>query len=213
MMLTASEVKEDDIINSKIFHFGTLSMTHANARAATLKALEIAKAANILISFDPNLRPSLWSSLEDAREQVLCGLAYCDILKISDNEIEWLTGEQDFDRGVKWITNRFNIPLILLSMGERGSRAYYKDLRVEMPAFIQSEEKSAGGDKVGAGDTFCGCALHFVLKYGIDDLSKEQLEELLRFSNAAASIITTRKGALMVMPEPEEIEALMCGEL
>ena len=98
MMLTEDEIPEDLIKDTKIFHFGTLSMTHEGVRRATKKALELAKGAGALISFDPNLRPPLWANLEEAKEQILYGLNFCQVLKISDNEIQWLTGKEDHDR-------------------------------------------------------------------------------------------------------------------
>lgn len=99
MMLTKEDVPEKVIQDSKIFHFGTLSMTHDGVREATKKAVCIAEEAGTLISFDPNLRPPLWKSLDDAKEAVHYGLAHCQILKISDNEIQWLTGKEDYSRG------------------------------------------------------------------------------------------------------------------
>lgn len=101
MMLRADELKEDLLTDTRIFHFGTLSMTHAGVREATKKAVATAKEAGARISFDPNLREPLWNTLDDAKEQVRWGLGQCDILKISDNEIQWLTGEDDFTEGVK----------------------------------------------------------------------------------------------------------------
>lgn len=208
-MLHEDEVDHDMVAHAKIFHFGSFSMTHEISRAATKKALGIAKESGVLISFDPNLRLDIWGSEEEARRQIACGLEYCHILKISDDEIRWLTKKQDFDEGIQWIRDRFNIPLILLTMGEHGSRAYYKNLRVERPAVLQSEDKLAEGDRVGAGDTFCGCILDAILKFGIKDLQESDLQKMLRFANTAAGIIITRKGALTVMPELSEIEALM----
>lgn len=202
MMLSEKEVPEDLIVNSKIFHYGTLSMTHEGVRAATKKALNIAKTNRILISFDPNLRPPLWNSLEEAKEQVLYGLQYCDVLKISDNEIQWLTGEEDYSKGVSWIKERYpEIQLIFVTMGKEGSRAYYGDMMVEAAACIN--EKTF--ETTGAGDTFCGCVLHAILENGLENLSEEKLRETLQFANSAASLVTTRKGALRVMPEREEI--------
>ena len=210
MMLTEDEVPEELIQNSKIFHFGTLSMTHEVVRRATRKALDIAKNAGVMISFDPNLRPPLWDSLETAREQVLYGLGFCDVLKISDNEIEWLTGENEYTAGVEWIRERYDIPLILVSMGRDGSRAYYdggssKKIMVEEKAFLQKNTV----DTTGAGDTFFGCILHYLCKYDINDLNEDLLSEMLRFANAAASIVTTRKGALRVMPDVSEVKRLL----
>lgn len=205
MMLFESDLKEELIRDTKIFHFGTLSMTHEGVRKATKKALEIAKEAGAIISFDPNLRPPLWNSLDEAKDQVLYGLNYCDILKISDNEIQWLTGEEDYTAGVQWINDRFQIPLILVSMGKEGSRAYYQGNMVEVKPFIQKNTI----ETTGAGDTFCGCVLHYICENGLDNLSESGLKDVLTFANAAAALITTRKGALRVMPDLEEIHSLL----
>ncbi len=204
MMLCAEEVDENVISASKIFHFGTLSMTHEGVRTATKKAVDIAKENHVLISFDPNLREPLWDSLDNAREQTSYGMSVCDILKISDNEIQWYTGEKDYSEGVLKIREKFDIPLILVSMGKTGSRAYYKDEFVEIPAFIQTDTI----ETTGAGDTFDACVLDYILKHGME-LSKEQLEEMLTFANAAAALITTRKGALCMMPSREEVLKLL----
>lgn len=205
MMLTEAEISESLMKDSRIFHFGTLSMTHEGVRAATKKAVSIAKEAGALISFDPNLRPPLWKDMEEAREQVLYGLGYCDILKISDNEIQWLTGKSDYTEGVEWINERYHIPLILVSMGKQGSRAYYKEMIVEVNPFLQKNTI----ETTGAGDTFCGCVLHYICEHGLAGLTEDNLREMLTFANAAASIITTRKGALRVMPERAEIMELL----
>ncbi|MBQ2316735.1 MAG: carbohydrate kinase, partial [Lachnospiraceae bacterium] len=126
MMLRKDEVDAELIGRSRVFHFGTLSMTHEMPREATLYALEEAKKSGAIITFDPNLREPLWNSLDEAKEQILTGMKYCDYLKISDNEIQWLTGEEDYTAGVAKIREQFDIPLITVSMGREGSRAYYK---------------------------------------------------------------------------------------
>ena len=205
MMLTEEEIPEELILETRIFHFGTLSMTHEKVRRATKKAVAIAKQAGAIISFDPNIREPLWNSMDEAREQVLYGLGQCHILKISDNEIQWLTGEEDYSDGVNWIRERYQIPLILVSMGREGSRAYYNEMMVEVKPFLQDNTI----ETTGAGDTFCGCVLHYVCEHGINGLKEENLAEMLTFANAAASIITTRKGALRVMPEEKEIKLLI----
>ena len=202
MMLEEGDINNSLIKNCKIFHFGTLSMTHKGVRKATKKAIKKAKESGALISFDPNLRPPLWESLDDAKKQVEYGLGQCDILKISDNEIQWFTGEKDFDKGIKKLQDRYSIKLIVLSMGKDGSRAYYKNLRVEKPAFVQKNTI----ETTGAGDTFGGCCLNFILKYGLDNMDQEKLEKMLTFANAAASLITTKKGALRVMPTKDEVK-------
>lgn len=209
MMLTEEEVPEEIFKEMKLFHFGTLSMTDEKVRAATVKALKLAKENHVKISFDPNLRPPLWKSLEEAKTQTLFGLQYCDILKISDNEIQWLTGCEDFDEGARWIQAKFpNISIILLTMGKDGSKAYTRNYSVYVPGFLQEHTI----ETTGAGDTFCGCMLHALYDIELSEISKENqekkewLKEKLTFANAGASIITTRNGALRVMPEKDEIE-------
>ena len=205
MMLTKEEIQEDLIRNSKVFHFGTLSSTHEGVREATRYAIDVAKEAGCLVSFDPNLRPPLWKTLEDARKEIEYGLSKADILKISDNEVEFLCGTSDYDEGAKMLIEKYNIPFVCVTLGKDGSRAYYKGMRVEVPGFVQKNTI----ETTGAGDTFCGCMLHYIIQHGLEDLTEENLRELLTFANAAASVITTRKGALAVMPSKEEVEELL----
>ena len=208
MMLAEDEVKEELIADARLFHFGTLSMTHEGVRKATKKALRMAKENGCLISFDPNLREPLWDSLEEAKAQVQYGLNYCDILKISDNEIQWFTGKEDYDEGIALLQSQYHIPLVLLSMGKDGSRAYYKDMRVERKPFLQDHTI----ETTGAGDTFCACILNYVLDHGLENLNEDDLMEMLTFANAAASLITTKKGALRVMPTADEVRELIRSE-
>ena len=205
MMLTKQEVMADIITNSRIFHFGTLSSTREGVREATRYAIDVAKEGGALISFDPNLREPLWDTLEDAKREISYGLGKCDILKISDNEIEFMTGTTDYTKGVASLQERYQIPLIFATLGKEGSRAYYKDVMVEVGPFLQEHTI----ETTGAGDTFEGCALNYILDHGFEGLTKEDLKELLTFANAGASIITTRRGALKVMPTLEEIRQLM----
>ncbi|HJB88799.1 MAG TPA: carbohydrate kinase, partial [Candidatus Blautia excrementigallinarum] len=183
MMLTKDEVQKELIENSRIFHFGTLSSTHEGVREATRRAIELAKEAGCIITFDPNLRPPLWKSLDDARKEIEYGMTKCDVLKISDNEVEFLFGTTDYDKGAAMIREKYNIPLVLITMGKDGSRAYYKDLRVEAAPFLQENTI----ETTGAGDTFCASTLNYVLEHGLEDLTEENLKELLTFANAAAS--------------------------
>lgn len=201
MMLTKDEVQKDLIDNSRVFHFGTLSSTHKGVKEATRHAIDLAKEAGCLITFDPNLRPPLWKSLDDARVEIEYGMTKCDVLKISDNEVEFLFGTTDYDKGAALIREKYNIPLVLITLGKEGSRAYYKDLRVESAPFLQENTI----ETTGAGDTFCASAINYVLEHGLDNLTEENLMELLTFANAAASLITTRKGALRVMPARQDV--------
>ena len=208
MLLTADEVPEEAVAGSRIFHFGTLSMTHPGVREATKKAVAVAKANGAVVSFDPNLRPPLWKDLEDAREQIAWGLSQCDVLKIADNELEFMTGETDFDKGAAILREKNpNIKVFNVTAGPDGSYSYYGDKRVYVPGF------RLGGtiETTGAGDTFCACVLNFVLEHGLEGLTEADLAAMLRFANAAAYLVTTKKGAIRSMPEREQVEAICKG--
>ena len=208
MMLRSDELPLEAIKKARIFHFGTLSMTHPDVRFATRKAVTVAKEAGALISFDPNLRPPLWYDLEEAREQIAWGLSSCDILKIADNELEFMTGETDFDKGAARLRESYpNIKVLNVTAGADGSYSYSGGRRVFVPSF------RLGGtiETTGAGDTFCACVLNYVLEHGADDLSESQLTDMLRFANAAAYLVTTRKGAIRSMPEREQVEEILAN--
>ena len=205
MMLTKEEVDPELIKKARIFHFGTLSSTHAGVREATRYAIDVAKENGLLVSFDPNLREPLWDSLDQAKEEILYGMSKCDILKISDNEMEFMTGTTDYNKGVEMLREQFDIPLICVTLGKEGSRAFYKDMIVEAAPFVREDTI----ETTGAGDTFEACTLNYILEHGLEDLTEENLKEMLTFANAGASIITTRKGALKVMPKKEEIEKVI----
>jgi len=208
MMLTEEELPLDMIADCRIFHFGTLSMTHEGVRKATLKAIEAAKENGALISFDPNLRPPLWNSLEEAAEQIDKGLSLCDILKIADNEIEFMTGERDFDRGAAILQERYpNIRILNVTAGADGSYSYSCGHRVYVPGF----KLGGTNETTGAGDTFCASVLSFVLENGVEDLTEAQLTEMLRFANAAAYLVTTKKGAIRSMPEKAQVAAILAN--
>lgn len=208
MMLEASEINTKLIDQTKVFHFGSLSMTAPQVEEATIFAIKRAKEAKAIISFDPNLRPPLWRNLNDAKEKIGYGLSQCDVLKISDNEIAFMTDETDIDRGVQRLIEKYEIPFICATMGKHGSRAFFDGKRVDGRPFIRKDTI----ETTGAGDTFCACMLDFILQYGIDDLQETHVKNMLEFANAAAAIITTRKGALRVMPEKIEIMEFMKGE-
>lgn len=184
-------------------------MTADGCRQATKTAIEVAKEAGAIISFDPNLREPLWDSLENAKKQTAYGLSKCDVLKISDNEIQWFTGEEDYEAGARYLQAHYNIPLILVSLGREGSMAFSGNNKAEAPAMIRQDVI----ETTGAGDTFGACILHQVLEKGLREYSTEELTEMLTFANAAASIVTTRKGALRVMPTLDEIQKLLAQRL
>ncbi len=210
MMLKKEEIPDEIIRGSRIFHYGSLSMTDEPCREATKYAISLARKSGAILSFDPNLREPLWDSLDTAREMIDFGMRNCDILKISDNEVQWFTGLDDLEKGAEEIRKMYQPKLMLMSLGKEGSVAYSGDARAFVKPFLQEHTI----ETTGAGDTFCGSVLHYVLTHceegaGIRAFSETELTQMLQFANAAASIITTRRGALRVMPSMEEIEALL----
>ena len=152
MRLTTEEVNMELIRQAKIFHFGTLSMTDEPVRSATYAAIAEAEKNGVLRSFDPNLRPPLWRTLEETKEQVLYGMAHCDILKISDNEIQWLTGLEDFDAGIRWIRED-DSGAILVGEATRAGERHDDDKRVDTADVIRERMRQVshiGGEKRAA---------------------------------------------------------------
>lgn len=204
MMLCENEVNMEIIKNSKVFHFGSLSMTNEICENATKAAIKTAEENKLLITFDPNLREKLWESLDKAKEKISYGLKHCDILKISDDEIQWFTGEKNFDRALEKLENEYHIPLVFLTLGKNGAYAYTKGKKV-----FCSGIKAHTTETTGAGDTFLGCITGKILEKGWREYPEDELKEMLMFACTAAGLITERKGALKVMPEMKEILSVM----
>ena len=205
--LRAEDMDMNLVRSSRIFHFGSLSLTDEPSRSATIAALDAAKEAGVTVSFDPNLRPALWKSLDDAREQIESVMNRADIVKISEEELLFLTGENTISRGAFLLAGRYGIPLLLVTLGAEG--AFYRTDRFEgrVPAF------GAGNvvDTTGAGDCFLGAFLSEFLASG-SDLRSADADAVGRcacFASAAAGICVTRRGAIDGMPSRGEVEALL----
>lgn len=204
MMLSADDVAshQELIQDCKMFHFGSLSMTHENCRQATKMAVALAKKSGAMISFDPNLREPLWESLDNAKEQIGWGLSVSDIVKIADNEIVWFTGETDYTAAAQTLQTMYpNIKLLLVSLGRDGSMAFSGENSAFAAAYLRPDTI----ETTGAGDAFCGCVLHYVLEQGLSEYSEDEMKKMLTIANVAAALVTTRKGALKAMPDMNEI--------
>ncbi len=205
MMLSDAELPLPLIERARIFHFGTLSMTHEGVRKATEKAIEAAKASGALISFDPNMRPPLWDSQEAMVEAAEWGIAHCDILKISDNEIDLVTGEKDPYKALAKLREHYpNVRFISLTFGADGSYASFLDKVIYVPAF-----RVDAIETTGAGDAYGGAMLSGLLEHELASLDEETVLKMMRLASAAAALVTLRKGALAVMPSREEIETFL----
>lgn len=205
-LLRTEEIAAHLVQNCHIFHFGSLSLTDEPARQSTQTAVAQAKAAGALVSFDPNLRRPLWKDLAEAKRQMAWGCGQCDILKLAEEELTFLTDCEDLQQGAAQLQTTYpNVKLLLLTKGKQGAECFKDEEHAVQPTFL--EVKTI--DTTGAGDTFLGCCLAFVLEHGLDGLHGQKLAEMLRFANAASSLVTTKKGAILAMPSRQEVLALM----
>lgn len=205
VMLRSDGLDEELFKNTKIFHFGSLSMTDEEVNKTTLDAIAMAKKHGVTVSFDPNYRPALWDDEKICAERIWKGIAECDVLKVSDDEILFLTGKEDMDEGIAVISEKTSAKLICATLGKEGSIAYYNGKRYFAKPFLNDNTI----ETTGAGDTFDAGMLNAVIDCGLSNMTDKDIENMLNTANAAASIITTRRGALAVMPEKEEVEALV----
>ncbi|PNT90631.1 carbohydrate kinase family protein [Clostridium thermosuccinogenes] len=206
IMLQAQDVRFDLIKQSSILHVGSVSMTHEPSRTATLEAVKAAKTNNVLVSFDPNLRPALWASLDEAKKVIEGMLQYADILKLSQEELYFLTGTDEIADASAVIARKYGIELILITMGASGSFYRLRDEIGQLPAYNVETI-----DTTGAGDAFLGAVLHKILSSGksLKNISAKDVEAFVDFANAAGSLVTTKRGAIPAIPTLCEINRCM----
>jgi fructokinase len=202
-MITPDEIDKTLLSQAKIFHFGSVSMTTEPARGTTLYAVKSAKKNGALISYDPNLRELLWGSLSDAREVMLDAMRYCDIVKVSEEELNFLTGMDHIDSAMLKLMKQYNtLKLLVVTMGSRGCKATCGQNILPEAGF---NVKTI--DTVGAGDTFWGAFLYQVISKHLNIIypNEKLLSEALRFSNAAGALSTIKHGAIHAMPALDDI--------
>ena len=202
--LAPEDVREDMFRQARVFHFGTLSLTDEPAASATRKAVGLAKKHGLLVSLDPNLRKPLWRREEDARAAMEWSLRQADIVKISDEEIDWLWGLSP-EAGAYRLLRSYGVSLVYATKGPRGCHAATASLGVTVgcPPGIRAV------DTTGAGDIFGGSAMSQFLrcKKSPAQLTEEELIRIVRFACTAASLSTQAPGGMCSVPAPEEVEA------
>ena len=205
-LLSENEIIDLQLRNTHILHFGSVSLTAEPSRTATISAVKRAKSFGAVISYDPNYRESLWSSLDEAVEQMKKPLDLVDILKVSDEELPLISGKTDVKDGAKYLCDKYNIKLVLVTLGARGAYYRFKDC-----AGIVDGVSVTVADTNGAGDTFFGAFLSrmaYMEKYNPSELTEDEIKDMLAFSNNAAAITTSRSGAIPAMPTIGEIDRL-----
>jgi fructokinase len=197
MLMRPEDVAADMIAGRKIFHYGSITMISEPSRSATLAAVKAAQDAGLMISYDPNLRMSLWPDAESARAGMLAGLDYAQIVKISDDELEFLTGGRDVTP--LW---RPQMQLIAVTRGAKGAAAYTRGGQVDSPGFSVRSL-----DTTGAGDGFVAGMLVGILEAGADYVNR--LASILRFANAVGALATTQYGAIPALPSRAAVETFL----
>ena len=200
--LRYDELNMELIDNAKVFHFGTLSLTDEPARTTTYKAVEYAKAAGKLITYDPNLRKPLWKDLEEAKKQLIWGMTKADVVKISDEEVEFLWG-LGVEEGADYILKNFDVKLVFVTCGADG--CYFKN------SVASGKVPSLSGIKVvdttGAGDIFGGSAVYKLLQTGKapETLNADELREVVTFACTSAGLSTTKPGGISSVHEYQQV--------
>ena len=200
--LTPEEVDPAQIEHSKLLHFGSVSLTAGPSRNATLFAARHAQEAGVLVSYDPNYRPALWPSPEDARQWMALPLPLVDIIKVSDEELPLLTGTEDPETGSR-ILEEMGISLIFITLGQKGAFLRWKGQTALVPGV-----SVLVADTNGAGDTFFGAVLRCLTARDTGPLTGLSLDELIRittFANHAAALTCSRSGAIPAMPSLDEL--------
>jgi fructokinase len=212
MMLAPEELDASYIASAEVFHFGSITLINEPVRAATLKAVELATEAGALISYDPNLRPALWPDLETARREIVAAIDLCDVIKVSEVELEFITGTSQLAQGAASLLAR-GPELVAVTLGAQG--CYFDNGRFQghVPGFEVPVEETTG-----CGDAFVAAMLVRLLEHmrqGTEpgDLEEEQLRRLFYFANAAGALTATSKGAIPSLPVRREVEEFLHDRL
>lgn len=205
MLLTPDELNLDLIRSAKVFHYGSISLIVEPCRSAHLKAMEVAKEAGCLLSYDPNLRLPLWPSAKEAREKILSIWDKADVIKVSDNELEFLTDKEVSDEAALSLWHP-NLKLLLVTLGEEGCKYYTKNFQGKIAGF-----RVKTIDTTGAGDSFIGALLCKMVQDQSIITDEAKLKEVLKFACACGAITTTKKGAIPALPTESEAQTLLKG--
>lgn len=203
--LLPHELNHVDMEQAELLHFGAVCLTDNPSRDTILAAAAQAKAAGKMVSFDPNLRQDLWANLELAKATIQRGLTLCSVLKVSEEELYFLTNSVDLEGAAESLYNSYHIPIILVTLGARG--AYYHTPAEAGYAPGYPQPKTV--DTTGAGDCFMGSFLYQLLCFGADNLKGDNLRYAIDFANAAAGLSTGKRGAIPSIPAVAEVQALM----
>lgn len=206
MKLNSDEFDHDFIKNTKIFHFGSITLINEPSKSATLKAIEIVKKSGGIISYDPNLRLNLWKDARTARSEINKVMPLVDIVKVNDEEILFLMGKEDIKKGMSKVLSK-GPSLCLVTLGKNGCFYKTKKLFGKFGAF-----KVETVDSNGCGDSFISSILVKVLENGLKNTisDKDIMLSAIKFASAAAAITSTKRGVISSLPAKSEVEKFLC---
>ncbi len=205
--LEESDIREDIFSSNKILHFGSISLISEPAKSATKKAVSLAKQNDMIVSYDPNLRLGLWENEDIARTTITSMLKEADVLKISEEELEFITGEKNIDPGIEKLKG-YKIPLILVTLGSEGSFIYLNGEKAHVAPM-----KVNAIDTTGAGDAFVSGILYGIEQYQkpFHRLTLEDAKEIARFASVSGALAAATKGAMTALPTLSEVEEILRG--
>ncbi|MRX54106.1 aminoimidazole riboside kinase [Bacillus idriensis] len=203
--LKREELNESLFEDSKILHYGSISMISEPSRSATIRAVELARKNRMIVSYDPNLRLSLWENEEAARETILSMFESADLIKISEEELEFLTGEATIEKGVEKLSD-YNIPLLLVTLGSEGSYAFTQNVTARIHAMQVNAV-----DTTGAGDAFVSGVLYKLNEYegNLASLTEKELQDIGRFASVSGGLAASVKGAMTALPTLKEVQGIL----
>lgn len=205
ILIEVEDLNKDLINKAKVFHFGSISLTHEPARSTTIHAIQHAKQNGALISYDPNWRPGLWKTHEESIRWMKKGIEYADIVKVSEEELELITGEEDLEKGSNILAQR-GVKVVFVTLGTEGCYYRIKGGTGHVAAF-----KVPTIDTTGAGDSFFGSMLYQIIEANkkLEDLTKVQMDKYVEISNATAALCVQKKGAIPGIPLRKQVKEFM----
>ncbi|WP_010677298.1 aminoimidazole riboside kinase [Bacillus timonensis] len=203
--LTTEEIPASLFEEHNVFHFGSISLIEDPAESATKKALQLAKEKGLVVSYDPNLRPMLWKDLSTAKQKITSMLSEADVVKLSEVELEFITGETDIERGVEKLA-QYNIPLLFITLGKDGVHTFYKGESI----FVEARNVKSV-DTTGAGDAFVSGLLYQFSGRDkkITDYTLDEIKEIATFASVSGALAVSQKGAMTALPTIEQVQAFL----
>jgi sugar/nucleoside kinase (ribokinase family) len=206
MLLDQSDIIDLIFSGSGVFHFGSITMTHEPSNSATFKAIQLARKYGYLVSFDPNLRPALWKTLDEAREKMRLGMELSDVVKLNEEEAMFIAETNTVEEAIRYLQRSYNLALVIITLGKEGSILVHQEKSLRVEGFPVHAV-----DTTGAGDGFVAGLISSLYMFWNDLRERKSIpDDTLRYAgrraNAVGALTTLKKGAIPALPTQEEVE-------